>query len=193
MKNLFGALCCLLLPLALSAHEKKHHHDHHHDHHKHDEKSQGLGSHVHGEVELSLVSSENQLAVQLNGPAEAFIGFEYEAKTDEEKQKIINLKNQWSKNLFGMFSFQAGECKVDGPKIAVTSLKDKKGKALGHSTVSAEAVLVCPFKLSGQSASIKLREAFPRIKLLKIEALPENKKPFVQEFKGDTKAAGIEF
>ena len=188
MKNLLLVFCFFSLSLTALAHKKKHDH-HHHDHHEH----QALGSHVHGEVEISLVSSDKQLAIQLTGPAESFIGFEHEAKTDEEKQKIADLKERWNKNLFEMLSFKTGACKPIGPSLKISSLQDKNGKTIGHSTVNAEAVLECPFDLSGQQLTVKLRELFPRIEVLKIEALPENKSPIVQELKGETKTVGIEF
>ncbi len=195
MRTLILIFCCLSLPLTVSAHKKKHDHghDHHHEHkHQHGD-GQGLGSHVHGEVEISLVSSEKQLAVQLSGPAESFIGFEHEAKTDEEKKKIADLKERWTKNLFEMFTFKSGVCKPVAPSIKISALQDKNGKTIGHSTVNAEAVLECPFDLKGQSLTVKLRELFPRIEVLKIEALPENKNPIVRELKGETKVVGIEF
>ena len=44
-----------------------------------------LKSHVHGHVKLSVVVDNKQAFIELEGPAESFLGFEHRPKTAKEK------------------------------------------------------------------------------------------------------------
>lgn len=60
-------------------------HDHGHDHG--DERRQGQ-VHVHGLSTLNLVLEGRELAVELFGPANNFIGFEHQPRTDEQRSLL---------------------------------------------------------------------------------------------------------
>ena len=48
----------------------------------------GHGAHVHGQAKLDMAVDQNQLLVMVQAPAESFLGFEYQPKTDAEKKKV---------------------------------------------------------------------------------------------------------
>ena len=49
-----------------------------------------LKSHVNGHVKLSVAVDKKQVFVELEGPAESFLGFEHKPKTAKEKANIAS-------------------------------------------------------------------------------------------------------
>ena len=51
-----------------------------------------LGSHQHGEAHLDIALDGNELVLSFTSPAANIVGFEYEPKTDKERQKVSDAK-----------------------------------------------------------------------------------------------------
>ena len=65
-----------------------------------------LKSHVHGHVKLSVVVDKKQAFIELEGPAESFLGFEHRPKTAKEKASWKKLKSIWNNKTGDMFSIE---------------------------------------------------------------------------------------
>jgi hypothetical protein len=166
---------------------KKHSHSHS-DSHNHGHSHDNLGAHVHGVVELALVSSGKQIAIELKSPGESLIGFEYEPKTDEEKSQLKALQDSWKADAFGVFIFAPNpeQC-----TLAQASLvPEYEG---GHSVFNGEALYECTTDIQEQKLTINLREKFSNIKKLTIEALPEGKAPLKHVLEGNSTTYTLSF
>ena len=81
-------------------HEGEVHDDHgdshdehdHEDHEDHDHNDGAGEAHVHGASEMSIIVEGNTLSISFGGPLVNVLGFEYEPKTDEEKQASADLQ-----------------------------------------------------------------------------------------------------
>ena len=77
----------------------KHNHDHDHknekkvkhkhDHDKHDHgKKESLSAHEHGLSKMNIVQDHHKLFIEIEMPGHDVVGFEYKAKTKEDKNKV---------------------------------------------------------------------------------------------------------
>ena len=77
----------------------KHNHDHDHknekkvkhkhDHDKHDHgKKESLSAHEHGLSKMNIVQDHHKLLIEIEMPGHDVVGFEYKAKTNEDKNKV---------------------------------------------------------------------------------------------------------
>jgi hypothetical protein len=96
--QLSTSLLALLLTLSVSglhASEKAHEHDHDHEqkHEEgHDHERVQHGAHEHGAAKLSLAVGDDGVDIMLASPAANLVGFEYIASSDEDKQKLRDVK-----------------------------------------------------------------------------------------------------
>lgn len=82
------------LAFAHSSHDHNHNHDHNHDHghsHDHSHDHHALDSHVHGMANLDVVLEGSMLLVSLKAPAADLVGFEHQAKTDEQRGQVYDM------------------------------------------------------------------------------------------------------
>jgi hypothetical protein len=160
-----------------------------------------LGAHEHGSIKMGLAVEKNTAELDLDGPAESFIGFEYLPHTEKDKQTLEKAKNLWEKNLLSVVSFnKALGCKVSEASFkqiideketaeAQAKIKDKSKKESGvHSDIEAKAKVTCAKNLAGSELQISLLKNFARIKKLKVEVLSTETKSIeitspVQSFK----------
>lgn len=69
------------------------HDEHDHEDHEEHDHSDGVGeAHVHGASEMAVIVEGNTLSISFGGPLANVLGFEYEPKTDEEKQASADLQ-----------------------------------------------------------------------------------------------------
>ena len=74
-------------------HEGEAHDEHDHEDHEEHDHSDGVGeAHVHGASEMAVIVEGNTLSISFGGPLANVLGFEYEPKTDEEKQASADLQ-----------------------------------------------------------------------------------------------------
>lgn len=131
-----------------------------------------LHAHEHGSISLEATVEGKEATFSIDGPAEAFIGFEYLPKSAKEKKVFEDAKNLWTKNFFELVSFEkAAECKIaESTFEQILEEKEAKGKAV-HSEIEASAKVTCVQDLKGEKVTINLKKHFKNIKKLKLELI----------------------
>lgn len=137
-----------------------------------------LGAHEHGSIKVGMAIEKNMVEIEIDGPAESFLGFEYLPNTAKEKNLFNNLKVRWIKNLELFIAFDKKlHCKtteasfeqvLDDEKENKSNDKKMKGT---HSDLEAKAKLTCSGKLNGTEVRISLKKNFPNIKKLFVEII----------------------
>jgi hypothetical protein len=160
-----------------------------------------LGAHEHGSIKLGMAVEKNVVDIDLDGPTESFISFEYLPKTAKEKKIFNDVKELWEKKLFTLVTFDKKlDCKIteasfkqviDEKETAEeqAKIKDPKKKEEGvHSDVEAKAKVTCAKDIAGTEVAISLRKQFKNIKKLTAEVISNETKSVeitkpVQSFK----------
>ena len=143
-----------------------------------------LGAHEHGSIKLGMAVENKLVEINVDGPSEAFLGFEYRPKTISEKKLFNDLEAKWNKNLDSMIAFDKHlNCKVmdisfiqvideKETKEAQALIKDLTKKEAGvHSDIEAKAKLKCDKNLTGSDVTISLKKVFKNIKKLTVEVI----------------------
>ena len=119
-------------------------------------KHKHLKAHVHGKVKLDITADKSDLLVEMESPAESFLGFEYRAKTPEEKALVAKVKEDWRGHAFRHFS------PLDDCKIVKSHWKQKfSGKR--HSSIVAGIHIRCPESMKKRKLSVSLKKRYPSI------------------------------
>ena len=133
-----------------------------------------LGAHEHGSIKLGLAVEKNIVELDIDGPAESFIGFEYLPRTEKEKKVFNNAKNLWEKNFFQLVSFDKKlNCKV--AEASFTQVLEGT-ESSGHSDIEAKAKISCMAPVAGTEVQVSLKKYFKNIKKLSAEILSTNTK-----------------
>lgn len=172
MKKISFILCLLLLSSASFS-------EHHKDHHK------GLGAHEHGSIELDVAVEGKVIEIEIDGPAESFLGFEYAPKTDKEKKVLKDAEDLWTKDLLTKlfvldqklgctssevkFEQEMDEHHNDHHDDHKDHKKDAKKETGVHSDIEAKAKITCAQDLKGQTLVVNVKKHFPKIKKLSID------------------------
>ncbi len=148
------------------------------DKHGHDGHKKGMGAHEHGSLTLEVAVEGKQINIEIEAPAESFIGFEYVAKTEKEKAAFAKAETLWTKDLLTkLFIIDASI----GCSLAETSFKqvaeehadshnkEKKKHSGEHSEIHASAIVNCQKDLKGQTASIAFKKEFTKIKKMTVD------------------------
>lgn len=125
-----------------------------------------LGAHVHGVLKLEMAVEKNVADIDIDGPAESFIGFEHAPKSDKEKKLLNDTKVLWEKNIFELVAFD----KKLNCKITQSTLNQVMEEG-SHSDIEAKAKITCVGNLAGSEVQIFLRKKFKNIKKLNVELL----------------------
>ncbi len=129
----------------------------------------GLGAHEHGAIKLEMGIEKSTVELDLDGPAEAFIGFEYLPHSVKEKAIMNNAKNLWEKNLFTLINFdQSLKCQII--QASFTQVIDQKEHG-NHSDIEAKAKVSCNGDLAGSNVQVSLKKYFKNIKKLKVDVV----------------------
>lgn len=153
-----------------------------------------LESHEHGAIKVGMAVEKNKIIIDIDGPSESFLGFEYAPKTQKEKKTFSDLEAQWTKNLESLIAFDPKlKCltsetsfkQVIDQKVSKAASKKEAGV---HSEIEASAVVTCAQDLSGSDVTISLRKVFKHIKKLSVEIVGNETKSIeitkpVQSFK----------
>ena len=160
-----------------------------------------LGAHEHGSIKLGMAVEKNIVDIDLDGPTESFISFEYLPKTTKEKKTFNDVKNLWEKKVLELVTFDKKlNCKItessfkqviDEKETAEeqAKIKDPKKKEAGvHSDIEAKAKITCSSDLAGTDVQISLKKNFKNIKKLVVELISNETKSIeitkaVQSFK----------
>ena len=160
-----------------------------------------LGAHEHGTLKLGMAVEKNSVDIDLDGPTESFISFEYLPKTEKEKKVFNNVKNLWEKHFLELVTFDKKlNCKISEANFkqiidqketaeAQAMIKDAKKKEEGvHSDIEAKAKISCSGDIAGTNVQISLKKQFKNIKKLTVEVISNETKSVeitkpVQSFK----------
>jgi hypothetical protein len=142
-----------------------------------------LGAHVHGAIKLGMAVEGKVIDLDLDGPAESFLGFEYPPMSAKEKTKLADAETLWNKDLLSKLLTMDAKlgCKLsdtsfkqvideEETKEAQSKLKKGEKKESGiHSDIEAKAKITCNSDLKGQSVIVSVKKHFPMIKKLSID------------------------
>lgn len=141
--------------------------------------TESLHSHEHGSIKLGMAVEKNTVDIDMDGPAESFLGFEYAPKSKKEKKIFADAEAKWTKQLDSLITFdkklnckvlETGFKQITEEKEAEHSKKDSKESGV-HSEIEATAKFQCAANLSGSDVTISLRKAFGHIKKLSVEVI----------------------
>ena len=146
-----------------------------------------LHAHEHGAIKVGMAVEKNTVEIDIDGPAQSFLGFEYIPKTNKEKKLLSDLEGQWTKHLDSLIAFDKKlNCKVteasfkqviDEKETKEASLKLGSNKEAGvHSDIEAKAKISCIGEVSGSAVTISLRKSFKNIKKLLVEVISNETK-----------------
>jgi hypothetical protein len=160
-----------------------------------------LAAHEHGAIKLGIAVAKNIVDIDLDGPTESFISFEYLPKTAEEKRIFNNAKDVWEKKVLELIHFENKlNCKItestfkqviDEKETAEEQkkIKDPKKKEQGvHSDIEAKAKITCNGNIAGSVLQVSLKKQFKNIKKLTVDVISNETKSIeitaaVQSFK----------
>lgn len=137
-----------------------------------------LGAHEHGIIRLGIAIDKNVADIDLEGPAESFLGFEHLPKTASELKIFNDAKNLWERKVTDLISFDKKlDCKISEATFKQIIEKQKAKKEQGiHSEIEASAKITCFGSITGTSASTSLLKHFKNIKKLTLEILGDDAK-----------------
>lgn len=171
MKKMSLALSVLLLSFVALAK------DHHHKHGK------AVGTHEHGAIKLAMAVDGKTIEIDLDGPAESFLGFEYTPVTVKEKKIFSDAESLWKKDLLTKLFILDKKLGCAVPTVSFKQdidedeIKESKkshdktsSKSSGvHSDIEAKAKIICTKDLKGQTIIVSVKKSYPHIKKLSIE------------------------
>ena len=160
-----------------------------------------LGAHEHGSIKLGMAIERNVADIDLDGPTESFISFEYIPKTAKEKKIFTDVKNLWEKKILELVTFDKKlNCKISEASFKQVideketaeeqaKIKDPKKKESGvHSDIEAKAKITCLSDLAGSEVQVSLKKQFKNIKKITVDIISGETKSIeitksVQSFK----------
>ena len=133
-----------------------------------------LSAHVHGEVKLDVSANKKDLLLEMESPAESFLGFEHKARNPKEKSLVAKVKENWTARLLSRFSLE--DCKV------IQSHWQQKFSGKHHSAIHANAHVRCPKNLTGRKLEISLKKDYPTINAIHLRLVGDNNLNIKREF-----------
>ena len=138
-------------------------------------EERSLHAHEHGAIKVGMAVEKNTVEIDIDGPAQSFLGFEYIPKTSNEKKIFARQEAQWTKNFESLIAFDKKlKCKITEAsfKQVIDEKETKEAKGSGvHSDIEAKAKLTCANDVSGSLVTISLRKSYKNIKKLSIEVI----------------------
>lgn len=149
--------------------DHKHEKDEHDDHEKHEDHEEH-GSHEHGAAQMTIAVGGNGLEIQLETPAANILGFEHEAKSDEDKE---TLKAQKSKlqMIDTLFAVNAEAKCVPGNSKVISPLFEEhddhadekhEHEEETHSDIDVNWTFNCKDSKAIDHVDVKLFSMFPK-------------------------------
>ncbi len=127
------------------------------------------GAHEHGAGKLQLILDGKKLDLVLTVPGADIVGFEYKAKSKEDKAKVEAAKDKLKDADSLVTVSSEGSCEFSEGKAEI-----KQDGAHNKWKISFHAECDTPSKVNELNVSAFLK-AFPRIKRLKAEAVSDTK------------------
>lgn len=136
-----------------------------------------LDKHIHGSIKLDITTNKKQILIILKNPANNFLGFEYKAKSKEEKKKLKNIKNLLTKKVTTLFNKEIESYKTKSPKFKQTF----QGK--DHSEIHLETYIKYSENIKSKTIEVQLISKFPKIKTIHIQLLRKNRSIVSKKYK----------
>lgn len=141
------------------------------EHHNH---AKGLGAHEHGSIELDIGVEGKVIGIEIDGPSESFLGFEYKPVTAKEKKTFKDAEALWNKDLLTKLFVLDKKLGCTSSEIKFEQELDDHGKnekkeAGVHSDIAAKAKITCVQDLKGQTLTVNVKKHFAKIKKLTID------------------------
>jgi ABC-type Zn2+ transport system substrate-binding protein/surface adhesin len=115
-----------LMNQCLAAGDHEHHHDDdHHENHYHQE------AHVHGLAKLTLVYEQGALEIEFESPTNNLVGFEYQASTQSEIDRVAKVKALLS-DTSTLFEPQGARCQLVSSNIDLSAIEALSGHQAEH-------------------------------------------------------------
>lgn len=160
-------LSVFLMSTLIKAEDKSHQHGHH-------GHSKNLGAHEHGAIKLEIGVIGKIIELDLDGPAESFLGFEYTPKSKKEKNTFKEAETLWTKDLLTkLFIFDK---KLECSSSEASFIQDFKSGV--HSNIEAKAKIICNKDLLSQSLLVSVKKYFPHVKKLSIDVVGSETKSY---------------
>lgn len=126
-------------------------------------------AHNHHEAKIQLAFESGKGLIDVTLPAQAVIGFEHAPRNPNESKKadqgLLKLKNQVPQ--WFLFNPEAA-CGLMEPQT------DWIRDSSDHSEIKVKITFECQKALLGQNLTLRVRDSYPQIKTIKIEALVES-------------------
>ncbi len=141
-------------------------------------------AHIHGYAELMLAVEADALAITLESPAVNIVGFEYAAKSANDKQAVKKAKLALE-SPETLFILSGGGCTLREAGVDMSALqagdhshhKEKDGL---HREITASYSYQCKRSSNLEAVAVKLFELFPRLETLRVMWLTEKKQGSVE-------------
>lgn len=139
-----------------------------------------MGTHEHGALKLEIAAEEKSIEIDLDGPSDAFIGFEYLPTSAKEKETFTKAQDLWTNDLLTkLFVLDSSlNCKIVSSSFKQIIENDnhkthnQHNKNSGvHSEIEAQAKITCEKVIKDQNIAIALKKHYPLMKKISIDLL----------------------
>jgi hypothetical protein len=163
----------LCLSITLKAEEKHHHHE-------------SLAKHIHGEANLNLILEDDKKGeLEFEAPGMDVVGFEYDAKTPKEKEKLNQVLSEFKNKAQELFVLDASLKCVLTPKEVAWESEDheesegahrdhEKQPVAEHHAIEASYVVICQKPLKGTRLNLELFKKFKSLKKINFQYMGSN-------------------
>ncbi|MEN0059160.1 MAG: DUF2796 domain-containing protein [Bdellovibrio sp.] len=126
------------------------------------------GAHVHGAGRASLAFDGKKGKIELHLPAESIFGFEYEARSAQDKKKKEKALSDLETKIAEMIVFPAEmKCEIKKEIFEVNQGKN-------HADIEAEFNVNCEQPLTEKTIAFHFQKTFPRLKKVQVELLADS-------------------
>jgi hypothetical protein len=135
------------------------------------------GAHEHGSARLQMALEGSRVELMFTSPAYNLAGFEHEARTDEEKRKLADIRDWLKSN--PLVNTEAGDCRVTATTVELGGKNghdhedhhhhDGHDEGTSHRDYDVSQRLICESSLGGQRFESPLMGRFPELQELTVE------------------------
>lgn len=134
-------------------------------------------AHVHGAATLAVAIDGGTLTLLLESPTDSLVGFEQAPRTARERAAVTKMKQTLERPAALFVPTPAAACKSAGVKLESTLFEPGHSHhdpgaheyAGGHADLDGEFVFRCARPDALRDLEVRLFDAFPRLKKLKVE------------------------
>lgn len=161
------SITALLLTLCVPSYSTETHREH--------------SAHVHGAGKMGLAFEKEKGRIEIRIAADSVIGFEHEAKTDNDKASVKKATEDFDGKILSLIQFdKALECSISKRDLRIE--RESGQQKSSHSNFVANFDLICKKEIKGSSIVIDF-SSYNKIKDLDVDILADDVQLEV-EFKG---------